>query len=68
MVQKVDDVVPAAGKIVVDAEDIVALLQQPLAEMGAQKTGAPCDEYPLSHLSLLTPPHATGALWYVDPS
>ena len=42
--QQVRDVVLAAGEIIVDAEHVVALGEQPLAQMRAEKTGAAGDQ------------------------
>jgi hypothetical protein len=38
--QQVSNVLSAAGEEVVYAQNFVALLEQPLAEMGAQKAGS----------------------------
>jgi len=43
VVEQFDDVVLGAGEEVVDADDVVPLFQQPLAEMGAEKAGAAGD-------------------------
>ena len=53
MVHEVRDVVPAAGEVVVDAEDVVSFLQQPLAKMRAEKTGTSRDQNPFLQLNLL---------------
>ena len=42
--QQMSDVVLAPGEIIVDAEHVVALGQQALAQMRAEKTGAAGDE------------------------
>ena len=44
MVEQVLDVVPPAGEEVVQADDVVALGQQPVAEMRADEAGAAGDE------------------------
>lgn len=51
MANEVRDISPAAGKIVVDAKHIVALLDETLAQMRAKKTGAAGDQH-LCHLNL----------------
>ncbi len=40
------DVVLAAGEIIVDAQDVVAVGAQPLAQVRAEKPGAAGDENP----------------------
>ena len=53
VVQEMNDVFPAAAEIVVDAEDVVAVPQQPFAEMGAEEAGPACHQNPSSQLRLL---------------
>jgi hypothetical protein len=43
MIQKVNDIRPSAGEKIVDANHLMALLEQPLAEVGTQKAGTPGD-------------------------
>jgi hypothetical protein len=42
--QQVRDVVLAAGEKIVEAKDVVSRADQALAQMGAEKAGAPCHE------------------------
>ena len=44
VVQQVDDVVLGAGEEVVHADHVVTVAEQPLAEVGAEKTGAAGDQ------------------------
>ena len=46
VVEQVLDVLAPAGEEVVQADDVVALGQQPVAEMGADEPGAAGDEDP----------------------
>ena len=43
-VQQVQDTVFGAGEEIVEADDIVAVVQQALAQMRAEEAGAACDE------------------------
>src|SRR6185437_4177141 len=45
---QVRDIVLAPGEVIIDAHDVVALGDEPLAQMRAQKPGAAGDENPLS--------------------
>ena len=49
IVQEMGDVVFRAGEIIVDAENVVAALQQLLAQMRTQKSGATGYQYALTH-------------------
>ena len=40
MVDEVPDILPRAGKEIIDTQDIVALAEQALAQVGAQESGA----------------------------
>ena len=50
---QVDDVLPAAGKEIVEALDIVPLSDQTIAEVGTEKTGTAGDEDTLHDMGLL---------------
>jgi hypothetical protein len=45
-VQQVDNIISRASEEVVEADDFVAGVDQPLAEMGPHKPGAPGNQYP----------------------
>ena len=55
--EEMRDVLFAAGEEIIDANDIVAVLEQPVAKMGAKKSGAAGDEY--AHAKTVKPsrPH-----------
>jgi hypothetical protein len=44
VLEEMDDVSLCSGIEVIDAEDIVALVQKALTEMGTEETGAPCHQ------------------------
>jgi len=44
MVDQVPDILPRAGKEIIDTQDIVALGEQALAQVGAQESGAASDK------------------------
>ena len=52
MVVQVVDVPLVAGEQVVDAEDLVPLLEQPIAQMRAEEAGAAGDEYSLARIEV----------------
>jgi hypothetical protein len=52
VIQKMTDIVFASGKEIVDADDVVSLVEEAFAEVAAQKAGASGDEDSL-HASLL---------------
>ena len=54
MVHQVRDVALAAGEVVVHTDDIVAVLQQPLAQVRTEKAGAAGDQDPV-HVYLRVP-------------
>ncbi len=45
MIEHALNVAPCSGEIVIDTEDIGALLEQTLAQMRAEKSGAPGDQH-----------------------
>jgi hypothetical protein len=50
VIQQMLEVVLAAGEKVVYAKNVMALLDQPVAEMAAEKTGASGDEIALGRI------------------
>jgi hypothetical protein len=44
MVQQMRNIVPSAGKIIIHCQNIMAVGQQPLAQVGAQETGTTGDQ------------------------
>ena len=51
VIQKVHDIAHATGLKIVDADDLMAIMNQPLAQMRADKTCAPCHHNPASVLA-----------------
>ena len=45
MIEHALDVAPCAGEIIIDTDDIGALLEQTLAQMRAEKSGAASDQH-----------------------
>jgi hypothetical protein len=45
MIEHALDVTPRSGEIIIDADDIGALLEQTLAEMRAEKSGSSSDQH-----------------------
>ena len=58
--QQVRNVVHAPGQQVVEAQHLASLGQEPLAEMRAEETGAPCDQYALERTSTHVASPASG--------
>ena len=48
VIEQMDDVVLAAGEIVVDAQNVVAIAQQSLAQMRTEESGPSCHQNALS--------------------
>jgi hypothetical protein len=53
ILHKVRDIGSVASEIVVDAKDVMSLVQQPLAKMRAEKSGTSCHQNPLLQPTLL---------------
>jgi hypothetical protein len=65
--EQVRDVLPPAGIVVVDAEDLVAGRQEPLAQVRAEKSRAAGDQYPLGGKTHATSDHYREALAAAPP-
>lgn len=53
MIEQMDNVVLGAGEEIIEADDVMAIVQQAFAEMGSEKAGAASDQNCFSHNSYI---------------
>ena len=49
MIEKMGDILAAAGEIVIEADDLVACVNHAIAEVAAEESGSAGDENALGH-------------------